>query len=54
MYLYRRAKEFPQFSLSEWGNYGTRDENVYIYVLYNQKYVSGKGRGRFDHSKNIC
>jgi len=46
MYVYRRAKEFPQLSLSEWGKYGTRDEKVYIHVLYNPKYISGKGRGR--------
>jgi len=28
MYVYRTAKQIPQFSLNEWEIYGTRDEEV--------------------------
>jgi len=39
MHIYRTAQEIPQFSLTERENYRARDEEFYVYILYNPKNI---------------
>ena len=46
MHIYRTAQEIPQFSLTERENYRARDEEFYVYILYNPKNIWATIRGR--------